>query len=260
MTASSTDPTAAIATNRFGLGARPGDLDLVARDPRDWLGRQLKGAPPVLSGAGLEPASATLARVIAMREDVMQERKKQKKDDEDGAQVAAAFKLPAIYRPVYIDEMVARLTHAVNTDRPFLERLTQFWTNHFAVSIDKNVVLGLAGAMEREAIRPHVTGNFVDLLMAVEKHPAMLLYLDNHGSIGPSSKVARLAARRSSKKVGINENLAREILELHTLGVDGGYTQTDVTHVRTGDLRLVDRGAGHEPPPGAPRRRQRHTR
>jgi len=133
---------------------------------------------------------------------------------------------------VYVDETVARFTHAVNTDRPFLERLTQFWTNHFAVSIDKIAVLGLAGAMEREAIRPRVTGNFLDLLLAVEKHPAMLLYLDNHASIGPNSRLVKLAERRAkngNRKIGINENLAREILELHTLGVDGGYTQADVT-------------------------------
>jgi uncharacterized protein (DUF1800 family) len=118
----------------------------------------------------------------------------------------------------------------VTTERPFLERLTQFWTNHFAVSVDKIVVLGVAGAMEREAIRPNVTGRFADLLLAVEKHPAMLLYLDNQASIGPNSKAARFAGKRGNgRKLGINENLAREILELHTLGVDGGYTQADVT-------------------------------
>jgi uncharacterized protein (DUF1800 family) len=83
--------------------------------------------------------------------------------------------------------------------------------------------------MEREAIRPHVTGHFTELLLAVEKHPAMLLYLDNQGSIGPNSKAAQFVARRSKRKVDINENLAREILELHTLGVNGGYTQADVT-------------------------------
>jgi uncharacterized protein (DUF1800 family) len=118
----------------------------------------------------------------------------------------------------------------VTTERPFLERLTQFWTNHFAVSVDKVVVLGVAGAMEREAIRPHVTGHFTDLLLAVEKHPAMLLYLDNQASIGPNSRAAKYVGKRgTARKAGINENLAREILELHTLGVDGGYTQADVT-------------------------------
>jgi len=118
----------------------------------------------------------------------------------------------------------------VSTDRPFLERLTQFWSNHFAVSVDKIVVLGLAGAMEREAIRPHVLGHFTDLLLAVEQHPAMILYLDNQASIGPNSRAGRLMNRRANgRKADINENLAREILELHTLGVDGGYTQADVT-------------------------------
>jgi uncharacterized protein (DUF1800 family) len=232
MTASRKELAAAIAVNRFGLGARPGDLEVVARGPEDWLARQLTGAPPALDAPGLRPSSETLARVIALRREVAAERKAKRQDgDEDGARVAAALKLPAVYRPVYVDETVARFTHAVRTDRPFLERLTQFWTNHFAVSIDKIAVLGLAGAMEREAIRPRVTGSFIDLLMAVEKHPAMLLYLDNHASIGPGSRLARLAARRgsSARQLGINENLAREILELHTLGVNGGYTQADVT-------------------------------
>jgi uncharacterized protein (DUF1800 family) len=232
MTATQKDLAAAIAANRFGFGARPGDLALVGRDPEGWLARQLKAAPPTLAGAGLKPSAETLARVLDMRQQVMEERRKKRQDkDEDGNQVAAALKLPAVYRPVYVDETVARFTHAVSTDRPFLERLTQFWTNHFAVSIDKVAVLGLAGAMEREAIRPHVTGSFADLLLAVEKHPAMLLYLDNHASIGPRSRAAQLAARRGkgNRKLDINENLAREILELHTLGVDGGYTQADVT-------------------------------
>jgi uncharacterized protein (DUF1800 family) len=230
MTATQKDLAAAIAANRFGLGSRPGDLEVVAGDPAAWLKGQLKGSAPVLAGAGLKPASETLARVLELRQEVMKERREQKKErDEDGAQGAAALKLPAIYRPVYVDEAVARFTHSISTDRPFLERLTQFWTNHFAVSIDKVAVLGLAGAMEREAIRPRVTGHFTDMLLAVEQHPAMLLYLDNHASMGPHSKAAQFAARRSKRKLDINENLAREILELHTLGVDGGYTQADVT-------------------------------
>jgi uncharacterized protein (DUF1800 family) len=92
------------------------------------------------------------------------------------------------------------------------------------------LLAGLAGSFEREAIRPHVLGNFSDLLLAAETHPAMLLYLDNFQSVGPHSQVAlRAEARQAPRKIGINENLAREILELHTLGVGGGYTQTDVT-------------------------------
>ncbi len=211
MTAS-THIAAAIAVNRFGLGARPGELDSMG-NPRAWLSRQLQTPPPVLAGEGLKPAAETLARAIELRRDKQN-----------------AIKLPQFYRPVYADEVHARFTHAVSTDRPFLERLTQFWTNHFAVSVDKVAVLGLAGAFEREAIRPHVTGKFGELLLAAEKHPAMLLYLDNPLSIGPNSKAAQFLGRRAtSRKTDINENLAREILELHTLGVNGGYTQADVT-------------------------------
>jgi uncharacterized protein (DUF1800 family) len=220
---------AAIAANRFGLGARPGELDELG-DPPGWLLRQLEGAPPVLSGEGLRPSAETLARVIAARREVREQRKKKSRAGDDGEQVKVAFKLQSIYRPVYIDEAYARFAHSVGTGRPFLERLTQFWSNHFAVSIDKVVVLGLAGALEREAIRPRVAGSFMDLLLAVEKHPAMLLYLDNQASIGPNSRAGQYAARRGGKrKLDINENLAREILELHTLGVNGGYTQADVT-------------------------------
>ncbi len=140
------------------------------------------------------------------------------------------MKLGQFLRPVYVSEATARLQHAVGTERPWVERLTQFWANHFAVSVDKQLLAGLAGAFEREAIRPHVLGRFGDLLVAAETHAAMLLYLDNHLSIGPHSPAAaRIERRQAGRKVGINENLAREILELHTLGVGGGYTQVDVT-------------------------------
>ena len=234
MTATQNSIAAAIAVNRFGLGARPGELASVEKDPEGWLRQQLKGTPPVLGGEGLKPSAESLEQVLALRKDLAKARQQKKQGNEEAAKVAASLKLPAIYRPVYLDEAQARFAHAVGTDRPFLERLTQFWTNHFAVSIDKIVVLGVAGAMEREAIRPHVTGRFVDLLMAVEKHPAMILYLDNQASVGPNSRAAGFLSRRggaqaAGRKVDINENLAREILELHTLGVDGGYTQSDVT-------------------------------
>jgi uncharacterized protein (DUF1800 family) len=106
------------------------------------------------------------------------------------------------------------------------------------VSADKGAVFGVAGTLENEAIRPHVDGRFVDLLTAVEQHPAMIGFLDNQYSVGKDSELAQLAARREARQsaadkpqreFGINENLAREILELHTLGVNGGYTQNDVT-------------------------------
>ena len=233
MTATQNSVAAAIALNRFGLGARPGELARVEKDPQDWLQKQLRGSPPALAGDGLKSSADILQQVLEVRRDLVEARRENKDGEPDaGKAVAAALKLPAIYRPVYIDEAYARFSHAVTTERPFLERITQFWSNHFAVSIDKIAVLGIAGAMEREAIRPHVTGSFTRLLMAVEKHPAMLLYLDNQTSIGPNSRAAQFMARRGKgkgRKVDINENLAREILELHTLGVDGGYTQADVT-------------------------------
>jgi len=125
-------------------------------------------------------------------------------------------------RQIFLAEGEARLAAAAGSDVPLHERLTQFWSNHFTVSAIRPVVTGLAGAFEREAIRPHVTGRFSDMLLAAESHPAMLLYLDNAFSIGPNS----MAGQRSGR--GLNENLGREILELHTLGVDGGYSQDDV--------------------------------
>ena len=224
--------TSAIAANRFGLGSRPGELDAIGGNGRDWLRAQLKDAPPRLTDAGLQTSSDILVETLDLRREIRASRQNDASVDAAGAQAAAAvlMKVPQLLRPIYIEEATARFKEAVSTDRPFVERLTQFWTNHFAVSVDKNVVLGLAGSLEREAIRPNVLGNFGDLLLAVESHPAMLLYLDNHLSVGPNSKAARSVERRhTERKIGINENLARETLELHTLGVGGGYTQTDVT-------------------------------
>jgi uncharacterized protein (DUF1800 family) len=131
----------------------------------------------------------------------------------------AALALQQVYR----DEAKARIEAALNAEIGFAERLTWFWSNHFCVSVAKNGVRPLAGAYEREAIRPHVLGRFHDMLLAVETHPAMLIYLDNARSIGPNSQAGVSRGR------GLNENLAREILELHTLGVRTVYTQDDVT-------------------------------
>jgi uncharacterized protein (DUF1800 family) len=132
---------------------------------------------------------------------------------------------PSVARDLYRDEVLARLQKQAQADAGFVERLVAFWSNHFAVSIAKGqLVRASAGSFEREAIRPHVLGRFADMVKAVEQHPAMLFYLDNQRSMGPNSK----AGSRGGGK-GLNENLAREIMELHTLGVDGGYTQEDVT-------------------------------
>src|SRR3984957_59555 len=147
--------------------------------------------------------------------------------------LAALMRLPQLLRPIYIAEVQARLRNAVITERPWAERLVYFWRDHFAVSVDKLAGMGVAGGVGRgeQGARGDPTacaGNFRELLFAVEQHPAMLLYLDNQRSVGPNSLLAQRAARRE-RTLGLNENLAREILELHTLGVDAGYTQADVT-------------------------------
>ena len=198
---------AVLAATRFGFAARGDDLATIAHDPRGWVLRQLAAAPAPLPG-NLPASSQMVVAEFEMRRD---------RGDE-----AAKRDFNQRVRGVYLAEIAARSDAAANSETPLLERLTRFWSNHFTVSILRPVVRGFAAAFEREAIRPHVTGRFADMLLAVAQHPAMLLYLDNAVSIGPDS----MAGIRRGK--GLNENLGRELLELHTLGVDGGYAQADV--------------------------------
>ena len=129
-----------------------------------------------------------------------------------------------IIQKTFRAEALARLQRATMAESGFVERLVTFWSNHFCTSASKGELARMwSGAFEREAIRPHVLGNFSDMLRAVEQHPAMLFFLDNQRSFGPLSRAGQ------NRKRGLNENLAREIMELHTLGVNGGYTQDDVT-------------------------------
>jgi uncharacterized protein (DUF1800 family) len=225
--------TAAIAANRFGLGARPGELAVLADDPRRWLRSQLEApyrAPPEL--AGLASGTEILATFLAARAERDEARKRTARAGGDDPVKQLAVNVRERLLPHYLAQAAARTRIALGTGAPWRERLVQFWSNHFAVSVEKPICLGMAGALENEAIRPHVTGRFVELLLAVETHPAMITYLDNQQSVGPQSELASRARRRPSgaaAPAGLNENLAREILELHTLGVDGGYTQADVT-------------------------------
>ena len=220
-------PETATAANRFGLGARPGDLGRIDRDPRAWLLDQLQG--PAAAGsdlAALPPTAEVLGEVLALRRDRRMAR--QRTDDEPAPDIVRDY--GRIVRRHYLEQTAARYREAARTDTPFRERLVHFWSNHFAVSADKQPMPAIAGLYENEAIRPNVAGRFADLLVAAEKHPAMILYLDNQRSVGPNSPLGRRANRaQDERNVGLNENLAREILELHTLGVDGGYTQHDVT-------------------------------
>src|SRR5262249_7149828 len=188
------------ALNRFGLGAAAGDLDRVAGDPRGWLTDQLArpaALPPELTG--FAPGSDHARDLVNAIQDKSVEKQK--------------FRQEA--RALYLQEVGQRTLAAMHSSAPLVERLTHFWSNHFTVSISGKPILAvLVGAFEREAIRPYVIGRFDDMLRAVVSHPAMLIYLDNATSVGPNSRVGRMRGK------GLNENLARELLELHTLGVD----------------------------------------
>ena len=229
---------AEIAVLRFGLGAKPGDLAAAAAEPRAWLLSQIKGPVPLAVNSSLAPSDQIFAGLMKARDE--RQMMKQVSATESADAKVAFNAIREAYQPHYRAQVLARAQSAALTTRPFAERLVHFWSNHFAVSADKGVVYGLAGSLENEAIRPHVAGRFVDLLTAVEQHPAMIAFLDNQYSVGADSTAARFASRFASRsnsedtgkpkrQFGINENLAREILELHTLGVNGGYSQTDVT-------------------------------
>jgi uncharacterized protein (DUF1800 family) len=238
------DLDAAIAVTRFGLGARPGEMDEVRRDPQGWLRAQVRpeGADqPATSGARSQE------RIAEYRE--FQQDKKAAKADaagKDAAQVSDARdpvkRVQRLLRDETGGDFAGRAQLAATTPAGFRERWALFWANHFTVSATKLATATVVGPFEQEAIRPHVFGPFTTLLGAVETHPAMLLYLDQVQSIGPNSQAAQFLKRGPARGVGglgantgqgrqlgLNENLAREILELHTVGVNGGYTQADVT-------------------------------
>ena len=192
-------------------------------DAKGWLLAQFEryvAQPPAWAA---QPSSASL--LVAYGDLLRAQRQA-----DAASEVAARQKLAAEVRDRYRAAVAARVTTALVTPAPFAERLVHFWANHFAVSIEKPSIGSIAGAFEAEAIRPNVFGSFETMLVAVERHPAMLIYLDQVRSIGPDSVAARRAAAADPERQrGLNENLAREILELHTIGVRSGYSQDDVT-------------------------------
>jgi uncharacterized protein (DUF1800 family) len=229
-----------IALNRFGLGARPGDQP--PSEPKRWLLQQLGRFEPRPQALAQVPARTQVVEQLAnyIAEQQMAGRDKRQMQPAsmptDGMPQQAEKQVDPVKRYLrqsirqdYLVMNSARLSAALTTDSPFVERLVHVWANHFAVSVDKLPVIGLAGLLEFEAIRPHVLGKFSDMLLAVEQHPAMLVYLDQAQSIGPNSLAGQRIALRGGKQRGLNENLAREIMELHTLGVRTGYSQADVT-------------------------------
>ncbi len=255
-----------IAANRFGLGAKPGEVSRISGDPKAWLLAQL--TPERDLPAPLRALPSTIDDMSAFFKWLRQIAAEAKAHGVDpykirpqGAQVAgmgggmmsgaaasdsgmgSGFSIEREYLkaflPRYAVAVKARFDTAVATERPFFERLVHFWTNHFVVSGAKAGAITMPPSFERDAIRPNVAGRFADMLMASLKHPAMLFYLDNYHSIGPNSKVGKDPSLRASKEqqdfaipqtIGLNENLAREIMELQTLGVRSGYTQADVTN------------------------------
>ncbi len=234
-------PATAIALNRFGLGARPDETP--PADARGWLLAQFDRYEP------LPPAWRSQPRTEALVQGLLEEQRAQRMATDDGGKQAARQAWRRAARDDYLAAVGARTTSALAGPAPFVERLVHFWANHFAVSVDKVAVVGFAGALEADAIRPHVLGRFEDMLLAVTRHPAMLLSLDQAASIGPDSLVGeRAAMRQPERRRGLNENLAREILELHTLGVRSGYTQADVT-----EFARALTGWTLAPPAGAPR-------
>lgn len=197
------------AAHRFGLGAFPGELQALAADPAGALWRQTQMRMPKADPNVLRRALKQMQTASALKQKPARQ-----------AALRALFKQIRQRSRTEFDEAFA---NTAQSTAPFIERLTWFWANHFTVSVKgKPRVLPFAESFVADAIRPHVLRRFADMLVAVEQHPAMLIYLDNALSIGPGSRVGRKGKR------GLNENLAREILELHTVGVGSGYSQRDV--------------------------------
>jgi len=227
-----------LGLQRFGLGLRPGDLTAIGGDARDlFLDEVKRRSVPVPIGLDLVGQAQIGSAFYAFQDKEKAEREAPRPamqaammpapggmNEGQGASAPPAPSEPPLPQRIYRDEVAARMRAGLEPLAGFGERLAQFWSSHFCISVSQgNFVRVLAGAYEREAIRPHVFGRFEDMLLAVESHPAMLIYLDNQQSIGPNSPAGKRRGR------GLNENLAREIMELHTLGVSGGYSQGDVT-------------------------------
>ncbi|KRA58672.1 hypothetical protein ASD79_14965 [Caulobacter sp. Root655] len=218
---------AAIAATRFGLGARPGEIAAARSDPRGFLTAQIRPQGADQPQAGAEGSAQ---RLSDFRDYQMQKRDAKAAQGEVGGNPKPDPLKDAkkMLRDDTGGDFLARAQLASTTDAAFRERWALFWANHFTVSATKQITGTVIGPFEQEAIRPHVFGRFEDLLVASSTHPAMLLYLDQAQSIGPDSKAGAYMQRRA-KGGGLNENLAREIMELHTVGVEAGYSQADVT-------------------------------
>src|SRR5947209_1472055 len=269
------------ALNRLAFGPRPGDVDRVIKDGVDvWIAQQLH--PEAIPDREVEARLAAYP-TLKMSDDeilntyykpILAERKEAKASAQEGQEVDQKAMLaemrkeiPPEKRPqrVVQELMAQRLIRAADSDRQLNEVMVDFWFNHFNVFSGKEIDRFLLTSYERDVIRPHIWGRFEDLLMATAKSPAMLIYLDNARSVAaPENRPQRaqrfmaMRAPQNANRGGLNENYAREIMELHTLGVEGGYTQKDVTELarvftgwslsrpQQGDARFIFRPALHD--------------
>ena len=269
---------AAHLLSRFSFGAKPGDIDKVAdMGLEKWFQQQLEGSQPddslqhylqgyetlTMSNEQIVETFPKGGQVVRMavkeglinKDSVASAGKKEYRDQIAGYMQQKGYKPEAELFRQLINQ---KILHATYSNNQLKELLTDFWFNHFNVSLTKNDCAQFVMAYERDAIRPNVAGRFETLLLATAKSPAMLTYLDNFSSSAPNQSVTPQQRRiqqqvisqmgaiqggdtsaqarqlvprvqQAKKEQGLNENYAREIMELHTLGVDGGYTQSDVT-------------------------------
>lgn len=214
-----------IACNRFGLGAAPGELAEASGDPKGWLLQQLRDYEPRPAELAELPDTAGALSLVPFYRRRMERSGMLPPPPEDDERNMAARRA---VRQLLDEERLGRLRQGVATRQSFCERLVRFWSNRLTVSISKGQVRPLAGHYERSVVRPHLMGRFEELLLASARSPAMLIYLNNQNSIGPGSRRGR------NRERGLNENYAREVMELHSLGVDGGYDQADVLELAKG--------------------------
>ena len=236
---------AAHLLSRFTYGATPGQVDAVEQQGlENWFAQQLAAdLPDDTLGALLRPYDAlqlTNEQVVneyprvgqiarmAIRDGVVS-KDSIKTDRKEYREMIRAYRSEKGYKPeqdLFRQFICQKILRAAYSNNQLQEVMTDFWFNHFNVSITKNDCAEFIPAYERDVIRPNSLGKFGDLLLKTAKSPAMLYYLDNFSSAAPLPEGQQDSGRRSR---GINENYAREVMELHTLGVDGGYTQQDVT-------------------------------
>ncbi|HYS15683.1 MAG TPA: DUF1800 domain-containing protein [Candidatus Binatia bacterium] len=224
------------ALSRLTYGARPGDLERVrAIGLPAWIDRQLR--PRTIDDSATQQALAELATLRMPISELLREyprpdpKLREKMASGETTRQEMQERYPMEKRPVQIaaELQAAKVVRAVTSERQLEEVMVDFWFNHFNVFANKGDLRWYVSAYERDAIRPHALGKFPDLVRATARHPAMLFYLDNWLSARPNFTVP--VGPNRGRKAGLNENYARELMELHTLGVDGGYTQKDVTEV-----------------------------